>query len=84
MRNVFFHLIAGDEETLDEEGRSFSAISDVISVALSEARSIISADALEGRIDLDQHLRVENGRGKVIHRLAFSDAVEIFKFGFNA
>lgn len=40
-------------------------------------RAIISADARDGRILLDQHLNIEDGQRTVVHQLQFVDAVEI-------
>jgi hypothetical protein len=72
----YFHLRNGTDVLLDAEGRELDAAA-VAAAALGEARSIISHDALAGRILLDQHIDVENGAGETVHCLAFADAVKI-------
>jgi len=38
---------------------------------------MISQDALGGRISLDQFIEVRDGVGKLIHKMAFRDAVSV-------
>jgi hypothetical protein len=71
----FFHLCNGGDDLMDPDGREIGNRADVAAVALKEARSCISQDVLEGRIDLHQWIEVHNAAGKIIHRLAFGDAV---------
>jgi hypothetical protein len=52
----------------------------VIAATLNEARSILSHDVVLGRIDLDQHIDVEDPSGRTVHSLSFADAVEIVPF----
>ena len=42
-----------------------------------EARAMISHDALDGRIKLDQRIEVRDEAGGVVHQLAFRDAVKL-------
>lgn len=79
MARYYFHLHDGIDVVLDEEGRELSDLAAAIVAALSDARSIISHDALEGRINLDQWLDIETAGGEVIHRLPFVDAVEVIR-----
>lgn len=46
-------------------------------IALKDARSMISQDALAGRIVLDLSIEVRDEGGTVVHRLSFRDAVII-------
>ena len=46
-------------------------------LALKEARAMISQDALGGRIMLNQYIEVRDDAGKLVHQLAFRDAVTI-------
>jgi hypothetical protein len=48
-------------------------------VTLEDARMLISADALEGVIDLACHLDVQDASGQVVHSLDFEDAVRILR-----
>ena len=76
MARYFFHLQDGVDSLLDAEGRELGA-DQVDAAALGEARAMIAADALAGRINLDQRIEVRDSAGKVVHRTAFQDAVEI-------
>jgi len=73
----FFHLSDGHEVVIDPEGREIDDLSLIGEFALKEARAIISQDALAGRIKLDQRIDVRNEAGKLVHQLAFRDAVTL-------
>lgn len=72
----FFHLRNGHDLLTDPDGRSL-VLADVAGAALTEARGLISADALTGAIHLNQRIEVEDDKGRVIHRLNFWDAVAV-------
>jgi hypothetical protein len=44
---------------------------------MAAARSLLSADALEGRLDLDMRIDVADEAGALVHSLPFADAIEI-------
>jgi hypothetical protein len=77
MTQYYFHLHNGHDILLDAEGMELDDLDAVTVQALREARSLISHDALDGRINLKQHIEVEAPVGTVVHRLEFIDAVEI-------
>lgn len=77
MSLYFFHLRNGEDILLDPEGREFSGLAEIIAAALTEVRSIISHDALRGRLELHQQIDVEDSAGAVVHTIQFGDAVEI-------
>jgi hypothetical protein len=77
MKTYYFHLRDGTDTLLDADGRVLPNIGSVIALALAEARAIIGADALEGRIELAQRIDVEDEQGTLVHRLEFEDAVQI-------
>ena len=77
MSRYFFHLRDGVDILLDEEGREIDKPERIPAAALKDARSIISDDAQIGRINLDQHLDVEDADQMIVHRLNFMDAIEI-------
>jgi hypothetical protein len=77
MSLYFFHLRDGVDILLDHEGRELTGPGDLPKAALTEARSIISEDARSGRIELDQHIDVEDELHNILHTLHFADAVEI-------
>jgi hypothetical protein len=76
MALYYFHLRDGIDVLLDEEGRELDKKA-IESAALIEARSIISDDAREGRIRLDQRLDIEDAAHVIVYSLAFVDAVHI-------
>jgi hypothetical protein len=73
----YFHLRDGVDILIDEEGRQLDSVEAVTDVALREARSIISCDAIEGHIRLDLRIDVEDASGVVVHSLAFMEAIVI-------
>ena len=77
MALYFFHLCDGGDALIDPDGRDIDDEAKVPDAALREARAIISQDALGGRIMLHQFIEVRNEAGKLIHTLAFRDAVTI-------
>ena len=60
METYFFHLRDGKNVLLDPEGRSLPSLEAVAGAALFEARAIISADAIAGKIVLNQAIEVED------------------------
>lgn len=77
MARYFFHLRDGQDVLMDPEGRDIIDISNIPALALKDARSMISQDALSGKIHLQQAIEVLDETGAVVHRLAFVDAVTI-------
>ncbi len=77
MTLYFFHLRDGEDVLLDPEGRQLDGPAAVPKAALAEARSIISDDVLQGRIDLHYRIDVEDSDRNLVHRLHFADAIEI-------
>jgi hypothetical protein len=74
----FFHLRNGEDVLLDPEGRRLE-VGSIAAAALSEARSIMSADCHAGEVDLNQNIDVEDSAGKLIHRVSFADAISIIQ-----
>ena len=75
MEAYYFHLRDGTDVLLDPDGRNLPSLSAVAGAALFEARAIISADAKAGKIRLNQSIEVEDKRGQMVCRVAFTDAV---------
>jgi hypothetical protein len=73
----YFHLRDGVDHLLDPEGSVLADPEAALARAIVTARSLISADALEGQLRLDLHIDVEDEAGTVIHRLPFAEAIEI-------
>ena len=77
MALYYFHLCDGPDSLIDPDGRDIDDPSLIPTLALREARAMVGQDALGGRIRLDQALEVRDEDGKLVHRLAFSDAVTV-------
>lgn len=77
MPRYYFHLTDGSESVIDPDGREIADGAQIALLALQEARAIIGHDALGGRIDLDQTIEVRDEDGKLVHQLAFPDAIVI-------
>ena len=76
MALYYFHLRDGTDMLLDPEGSELPDFPAVRAQALTGARSIMSADILEGRMQLDLRIDVEDAAGSLVYRLPFTDAVE--------
>lgn len=77
MPHYFFNLTDETETIADTEGRLLSDLAAAKSIALLEARSMISSDALTGRISLLPIISILDEHGATLHTLAFAHAVEI-------
>jgi len=77
MQSYLFHLRNGTDVLIDPDGRDLPSLGAVAAAALREARAIISADALGGRINLAQEIQVEDQNGVIVHRLGLREAVSI-------
>jgi hypothetical protein len=73
----FFQLRDGHDMLLDPEGREFDGREAIAAAALLDARAIISDEAIAGRINLNQHIDVEDEQQNIVHCLRFVDAIEL-------
>lgn len=78
MSRYFFHLVDGSDVLLDPDGIEISP-DQIASRALYQARALIASDAGEGRINLRCSIEVKDEAGKLVHSLAFEDAVSIVR-----
>ncbi|MFL6722332.1 MAG: DUF6894 family protein [Sphingomonas sp.] len=76
MALYYFHLRDGVDVLLDPEGRELDS-GNIAEAALTEARAIISADARNGHVFLDQNIDVQDASGAIVHCIAFEDAVQV-------
>lgn len=77
MSLYYFHLTDGKHTLIDPDGREVADSNQISAFALQEARAMICHDALAGRIILNQYIEVRDEDGKLVHQLAFRDAVTI-------
>ena len=79
MTVYFFHLRDDRHVLIDDEGRDLIDAAAIAREALKDARALISAEVLEGRLDLSQRLEIEDAGRTLVHRLVFADAIEIVR-----
>ena len=76
MPRYFLHLRDGSDEMLDPEGSEMPEHA-IAGAALAAARDCLAADVKKGRLDLRYRIDVEDNEGRLVHSLAFADAIEI-------
>jgi hypothetical protein len=81
MPTFYFHLRDGADILIDPDGIELAGLPAIVARALTEARSIIGADALDGHIDLNQRIDVEDASGALVHRLEFANAITMGPMG---
>lgn len=72
-----FNIRNGLGFTRDPEGKELPDAAAARDVAVTGARSLISAEVLEGRLDLRGRIEVTDGDGRLILAVRFSEAVEV-------
>ena len=77
MAHYYFHLRDGENVLLDPEGCSLPDPAAAAGRAMAAARSLLSADALEGRLDLDMRIDVADEAGAWSTASPSADAIEI-------
>jgi hypothetical protein len=70
------HLIDSTDVLLDPDGVVIPTEL-VERVALRAARDCMAGDIQNGRLDLHYRIDVHDESGKIVHRLAFADAVDV-------
>lgn len=77
MARFFIYHCNGHDTLADPDGRLVADLDGIAAIALREARWLISQEALQGKIELDQSIEVRDTRGAIVHRLQFRDAVTV-------
>lgn len=73
----FFHIRNGLGFTEDEEGQELASVEDARAAAVVGARSLLSAEVVEGQLDLRGRIEVRDGEGRGVATVEFGDVVEI-------
>lgn len=76
MPRYHFNIRNGHGFTPDEEGLELSSHQDARMQAISGARSLISAEVLEGRLDLCGQIEVTDDDNDEVLTVSFRDAVD--------
>lgn len=81
MAHYFFHLHNSIGFVPDEDGRELPDLGRVREEALKGIRSVIGAEALQGRIDLRGRIDVADASGGLVLSFSFEEAVEVKRGG---
>jgi hypothetical protein len=71
----FFFHVHDSLDAPDEEGREFASAEEACATAIAEARCLVAAEALTGRIGLNHHIVVVDESGAIVSDVRFKDAV---------
>lgn len=77
MKRFFFHLHECGDLTLDNEGREFPDMAAALIAATADARGLMAAEVLKGKLCLSCHIDVEDVESGERVRLPFRDAVAL-------
>jgi hypothetical protein len=72
-----FHLRDGVDRTLDPEGLELPDMDAVKRKALEAARDVTAHGIIDGKLDLNLRIDVEDENETIVYTLAFRDAFEI-------
>lgn len=74
----FFHLTERERMIADEEGLTLSGDEAARAEAIKQIRSIVAEETREtGVIWLSRHIDVADGKGTIVARVGFGDALRI-------
>jgi len=77
MPHYHLNIHNGHGPVPDEEGAYYRDLDAARQEAIRGVRSMLSAEALEGEINLDGHLDITDDRGTLIEKVLFTEAVKI-------
>ena len=77
MPHYHFNIRNGSGFTRDEEGLELSSEQDARAEAVKGARSLLSAEVMEGTLDLTGQIEVTDEANDEVMTVHFSDAVRI-------
>jgi hypothetical protein len=77
MTRYHFNIRNGHGFTRDDEGVDLSSAMDAQVQAIRGARSLMSAEVLEGTLDLGGQIEITDERNDAVMTVRFSDAVHV-------
>lgn len=77
MPHLRLNVYNGHGPTLDPEGAHFPDMAAARLAGIEGIRSFLSAEVLEGELNLDGHLEIVDDGGAVLVSIPFSDALKI-------
>lgn len=77
MPKSYLDLIDGADDVFDTEGIQVRSLEDAIAIAVRSAMEIMTADLVEGKLDLRPKISIRDETGRVVHVIRFRDLVDI-------
>lgn len=77
MPRFHLHIYNHTGDTIDQEGSECRDLAAARGKAIAGIRSFLSAELLEGKVDLRGHLDIADDGGRVLDRIDFHEAVKI-------
>lgn len=77
MPKSYLDLIDGADDVFDTEGIQVRSLEDAIAIAVRSAMEIMTADLVEGKLDLCPKISIRDETGRVVHVIRFRDLVDI-------
>lgn len=63
----------------DAEGADYPDVPAAKRAAIAGIRAVLSADALDGQIDLGGYLDIVDDAGRIVERVGFRDAIKVLQ-----
>jgi hypothetical protein len=76
MPHYYFHLL-NQAEVKDQHGCECADDTAARALAIEEARALAAEDVRDGRLDLNQRIEVNDGRGMPLFAVSFAEVVSI-------
>lgn len=73
----YFFDLRNDLQVDDEEGRDLADLTAVRTVAIAEARELITESVQQGHLNLDHRIEVRDELGEVVLVMRFGEAVQV-------
>jgi hypothetical protein len=80
----YLHIRCDGELIIDDEGADFPDLASATLEACKGARSIMSADILEGILRLDQSIEINDAEGVHVRSVRFAEVINIVRDGEGA
>lgn len=77
MPRLHFNIHNGIGDLFDEEGAEYPDLAKAHDAAVTGIRSLLSAEVMEGQVDLCGHLDMTDDAGRLVERIDFSQVITI-------
>lgn len=79
MPRFYLHIHNSHGAAEDDEGADLASLAEAHEKAISGIRSLLSAEAMNGTINLNGHIEIKTETGQVLNTVAFSEAMQIIE-----